>query len=392
MLNGILTDRLLRTAHCVMLALGIFLVGREAYTGTDLAQQAVGRDFASFWTAGRMVLNGHSLAIFDPQAMTAFQLTLSDGPIGRLSPWFYPPLLLLYVSCLFALVPYKVAYLLYLAVSVAAFYLVTRRLFPAVKPLYIISFPAFWYNLLSGQNGLLTAIIIVTGLLWLTTRPAMAGAVLALLSFKPQLCLALPVFLLLDRRWQTILAGAVTVLALAALSTALWGPPIWSAFLAGLHDAQRYNQSGTSMPPHAFAHLFGMLKTMGLSQVTAMALNYLFVAVAGCAVVRTWFLPHPQTVKFATLILLTLLLPPHLLFYDFVVTGAVMVWLWPDERLRPALIMLWIAPFVWPLFTRIGIPLFPLATALLLIQLCRGTAVGIAAEVTVAAPAPRGTV
>jgi alpha-1,2-mannosyltransferase len=392
MLNEILTDRVLRTAHSVMLALGLFLVGREAYTGTDLAQQALGRDFASFWTAGRMVLDGHSLAIFDPQAMTSFQLTLSDGPAGRLSPWFYPPLLLLYVSCVFALVPYKLAYLLYLASSVAVFYLVTRRLFPAVKPLYIISFPAFWYNLLSGQNGLLTAVIIVTGLLWLTTRPATAGAVLALLSFKPQLCLALPVFLLLERRWQTILAGAITGLALVALSTALWGTPIWSAFLAGLHDAQRYNQSGTSMPPHAFAHLFGMLKTMGLSQVTAMTLNYVFVAVASAAAIRTWFLPHAQTVKFASFVLLTLLLPPHLLFYDFVVTGAVIVWLWPDERLRPALIMLWIAPFVWPLFTRIGIPLFPLATALLLIQLCHGPAAGIAADVVANAPARSGKV
>jgi alpha-1,2-mannosyltransferase len=369
MLNELISDKLLRITHTVMLSLGIFLVVRELFAGIGPNQQPLGRDFACFWSAGRMVLDGHILAIFDPQAMTKFQQVYLDGPQGQLAPWFYPPLLLLYISCVFALLPYKLAYFVYIVISVAAFYGVTRRLFPAIKPLYFLSFPAFWYNLVSGQNGLLTAIILVFGLLSLAKQPWLSGFVIALLSYKPQLCLAVPVFLLIERRWPTILAGSATLVALIGFSTAMWGSAIWPAFLNGLQAAQTYNQTGHMMPPHAFAHLYGSLKVLGFDHATAMAVNYMFAAALGCMAIRIWLLPYERSIKLAAVVLMTLLLPPHLIYYDFVVTGAAIAWLWPNENLRPTLILLWFAPFIWPPFGSLGIPLFSIAAALLFYQL-----------------------
>jgi alpha-1,2-mannosyltransferase len=382
MADEIFTERLLRLAHAVMLALGIYLIGRDYLVGFGTAGQPMGRDFSCFWSAGRMVLDGGVLDVFNPHSLSIFQENYPGGPQGKLSPWFYPPLLLLYIACAFALLPYKLAYVVYLVLSTGIYYGVARRLFPLVKPMYIFGFPAFWYNLLSGQNGLLTAVLLVGGLVYLVRSQITAGILLGLLSFKPQLCLALPVFLLLERRWQAILTGTMTLAALVAMSTVFWGTGVWWAFLDGLKEAQTYNQSGDMMTPDAFAHLYGSLKVIGLSHSVAMALNYTFAAVAGGAAIRIWLLPYDQTVKFAAVILMTLLLPPHLLYYDFVATGAVIIWLWRYELLRPALVLLWIAPFIWPFFGMLGVPLFTIAAGALLFQLSR-VSVGVHATGTV---------
>jgi alpha-1,2-mannosyltransferase len=374
MTDEIFTERLLRLANTVIIALGIYLICRDLFVGLGADGEPIGRDFSCFWSAGRMALDGLVLDIFDPKSMMKLHETYLDGPQGRLAPWFYPPLLLLYISCAFALLPYKLAYFVYLSLSGLAYFVVTRRLFPTIKPLHIMGFPAFWYNLISGQNGLITAILLIGGLLFLARNQTVAGILMGLMSFKPQLCLALPVFLLLERRWLTILSGSITFAALAALSTLIWGPAVWGAFLTGLKEAQSYNQSGNMMTPNAFAHLYGTLKVIGLSHSTAMVLNYTFAAAAGCATIRIWLLPYDQTVKFAGVILMTLLLPPHLLYYDFVATGAVIIWLWRYENLRPALLLLWVSPYIWPFFGTIGVPLFSIAAAALLYQLSRMSA------------------
>jgi alpha-1,2-mannosyltransferase len=375
MLNRFLTDDLLRVPHCLMLLLGAFMVSKGIYTGFNVPlgqfDQPMGMDFYCFWSAGRLALDGHIHDIFNPKAFAAFQQNYLGAPDNFYIPWFYPPLLLLYISCVFALMPYKIAFLVYLLVSVGSYYFLARRFFPATKPLYIIAFPAFWFNLFSGQNGLLTAVILVGGLLSIARQPGIAGCILALLSFKPQFCLALPIFLIIERRSQTIVAGIGTLGLLVALSTGLWGTAVWQHFADGLSGAQHYNQMTDIIRFEMQAHLYGTLRAIGVNHVPALSLNYAFAAVAGCAAIRIWLQPFDAQVKYAVVILMTLLLPPHLLYYDFVATGAVIVWLWPQENLRPALIILWFAPVMWPVLGKFGIPQLPLAASMLLYQISR---------------------
>jgi alpha-1,2-mannosyltransferase len=375
MLNRFLSDDLLRVPHFALLLLGVSVVSAGIYFGFNVPlgmfSQPMGMDFFCFWSAGRLALDGHAADIFNPQAMATFQQAYLQAPSGWSLPWFYPPLLLLMISCGFALLPFKLAYAAYLLISVGGYYALVRRYFPGTKPLYIASFPAFWFNLLSGQNGLLTAVILVGGLIALSRKEVTGGLILALLSYKPQLCLAIPAFLLIERRWSAIVTGLVTFICLVALSTLLWGLAIWPAFLSGLQAAQTFNQLGDSIRPDSLAHLYGTLRAVGFSHTPAFALNYLFAALAGCAAVRIWWLDVDQKVKNSCVILMSLLLPPHLMYYDLVATGAVILWLWPHERLRPALIILWCAPFLWPVFAKLGVPLFPLAAAMLLVQLNR---------------------
>jgi alpha-1,2-mannosyltransferase len=332
--------------------------------------QPMGLDFYCFWSAGRLTLDGHVRDIFSPDALAAFQQAyLKSSQINL--PWFYPPLLLLYVSCAFAMLPYKLAYFAYLVISFCSYYFSARHLFPKIKPIFILGFPGFWFNLISGQNGLLTALILTYGLIYLAKNQITAGVILALLSYKPQLCFALPVFLLVERRYQTIAAGILTFVASVGLSTLLFGLDIWALFYNGLREAQNFNQLSGHIRPESLAHLYGTLKASGLSHTLAMQINYVFAAIAGCAALRIWFLSNEADVKNAVLILMTLLLPPHLLYYDFVVTGALIAWLWPKEHLRPALAIIWIASTLWIFLPSPGIPMLTIAASMLLIQLNR---------------------
>jgi alpha-1,2-mannosyltransferase len=329
----------------------------------------MGKDFFCFWSAGRVALDGHVLDIFNPKTLAVFQQNYLSAPEGLSIPWFYPPLLLLYLSCAFALLPYKLAYFVYLAISVTAFFVLSRRFFPSVKPLYIAAFPAFWFNLQSGQNGLLTAVILICGLVALQRRPIIAGAILATLSYKPQLCLAVPIFLLIEKRLQTILAGGIVFAGLIALSTALFGTAVWSAFLDGIQEARNFNHLSGQVRYESFAQLYGTLRVLGLDHALATKLNYCFAALAAVAAIRFWIIGRDPSEKYAVVILLSLLLAPHLIFYDFVATGAIIVWLWPRVSLRPALGILWAAPFTWPFVASYGIPMLTVAATWILLQL-----------------------
>ncbi len=359
--------------NLLALLFGTIMLSRSIMTVnmgiSDQLSQPMGKDFFCFWSAGRAVLDGRVLDIFNPKTLAVLQQGYLGAPEGFSIPWFYPPLLLLYLSCAFALLPYKLAYFVYLAISAAAFILLARRFFPTVKPLYVVAFPAFWFNLVSGQNGLLTAVLLIGGLVCLHSRPLLAGALLAGLSYKPQLCLALPIFLLVERRFHTIAAGTVTFVGLILLSTALFGTAVWSVFLEAIQEARNFNHLSGQVRYESFAQLYGTLRVLGVDHALATKLNYGFAAIAAVAAIRFWLISRDQWEKYAVVILLSLLLAPHLIFYDFVATGAIIVWLWPRVSLRPALGLIWAAPFAWPFIASYGIPMLPVAATWILVQL-----------------------
>ena len=95
----------------------------------------------------------------------------------------------------------------------------------------LLASPAMAINLLMGQNGCLTAALWVGGAALLPRRPATAGALFGLLTFKPQLGVLIPVFLLAGRRYRAILAACLSAAVLAAASVVAFGPGSWRAFV-----------------------------------------------------------------------------------------------------------------------------------------------------------------
>src|SRR5258706_16321345 len=77
--------------------------------------------------------------------------------------------------------------------------------------LLALAAPAVFVNAVRGQNGTWTAALCGGGLSLLERRPLLAGGLLGLLIYKPQLGLLIPVALLAGRHWRASKGVAVSL-------------------------------------------------------------------------------------------------------------------------------------------------------------------------------------
>src|SRR6185312_733454 len=130
---------------------------------------------------------------------------------------------------------YLSAYALWIAASFALYLWATvERSARALTTAIAILAPTSTIMLVAGQSGFLAGALAIGGLRLIRTRPILAGVLLGLLSYKPQLWLLVPVALIAARAWRTIAAIGMTIAALVALTSIAFGWSIWPAWLAAL--------------------------------------------------------------------------------------------------------------------------------------------------------------
>jgi alpha-1,2-mannosyltransferase len=208
---------------------GLIFLAATAHGIIDFKGRPLGTDFASFYAAGSLVLEGHALAAFDQALIYAREQALF-GPAAPYYCWLYPPYFLLPVGAL-ALLPYVPALVLWQAASFAGYLAAMRALIRAVAPsapdrlwmLLAAAYPPVLINFGHGQNGLLSAALLAGALAALPRRPVAAGMLFGLLVYKPQFGLLIPLALVAGGYWRTILAAAVTVDLLTLVTTAVFG-------------------------------------------------------------------------------------------------------------------------------------------------------------------------
>jgi hypothetical protein len=133
-----------------------------------------GSDFLAFWSAGRMAVEGHAAAAYDPAALGAVQ-----AQVGRSDVFAFvnPPPLLLVVWPLGAL-DYPTAWICWTAVTWLLWFAVTRRFCPALSwP--IAAFPGALVAAWHAQTGFLTSAIQAGAALWLRNGRFVRGCVSA---------------------------------------------------------------------------------------------------------------------------------------------------------------------------------------------------------------------
>src|SRR5438874_1214094 len=75
----------------------------------------------------------------------------------------------------------------------------------------------------SGQNGFLTAALLVGGFGLLRRQPGFAGALLGVLTYKPQFWLLVPIALTAARQWRAFASAVIAAAVMALLSLAVLG-------------------------------------------------------------------------------------------------------------------------------------------------------------------------
>jgi alpha-1,2-mannosyltransferase len=302
----------------------IFVIALATASGPMRAMDPMGRpvgtDFSEVWAAGRSVLAGQPERPFSPVLHNETERAL----FGAKTPfyaWHYPPYFL-FVAALLALLPYIPALLVWQAVTLALYVTAVRRIVPGARAvLGMLAFPAVFLNVGHGQNGFLTAALICGGILLLETRPVVSGALFALLAYKPQFGLLLPIALLAEGRWRTIASAAATFALITLATIAAFGSRTWHAFMASLEFtrtvALEQGQTGWEKIQSPFA----AVRAVGLGIDGAYAVQGLVAVFLAVAVFWLWRSTADRHLKATGLIVGSLLSTPYILDYDLVVMG-----------------------------------------------------------------------
>jgi arabinofuranan 3-O-arabinosyltransferase len=190
--------------------------------------QPAGVDFAGLWAGGKAALTDVG-RLYDFHYVSELQ-GWPLGP-GRLRPYAYPPsALLLFVP--FAMAPWNLSYALWTLLTGAFFAWAGIR---AGAPRWFMLVPWVTFAAFCGQATFLLGGLVMAAMVLNDERPILAGVLYgAAAAVKPQLLMLLPLALIAERRWRTMVAAAITGLTLCAVAAAAWGLQPWFEWLNAL--------------------------------------------------------------------------------------------------------------------------------------------------------------
>jgi len=183
--------------------------------------------------------------------------------------------------------------------------------------------------MVSGQNAFLSVGLFYGGFQLADRSPAIAGLLLGLLSYKPQLWVLVPVALFAGRQWRVLGWTLASAAALAFASLALFGGDVWAAFSAMAREA-----ASPKMVDKMFLVTSSYMTTflaagriIGFGPAVAIAVH-LMGALAGISTVWFAMRRYPSSNLRTTIVAIaTLLITPYLINYDMmlIMPAAVLV-------------------------------------------------------------------
>jgi hypothetical protein len=332
-------------AWAIVLAAALVVVS-AAVLAWDLlglpGSQGMGNDdFLAFYSAGRLVLEGHATSLHDQAALRALQFGISHREVGAAGymPYLNPPFFALAMSPL-ALVSEPAAralwFLLNVGLAIYSAFSITRGLRGRARTVgYLLvlgSVPVYW-ALSEGQVSILMLAAALQALgLARARRPLAAGAWLSVLWLKPHLAVLALVGLLVCGRRREALGMMAVVVGVTAASLLVIPFAAYSSYVAYLLDVlvTHVSSAGNAVstawsgPINTFQGINGLTNAY-LPGAPALVVTSL-AALVGAALAGAWLLAT-RTVRpgvatdgarlmLAATIMLALLLDPHLYNQD----------------------------------------------------------------------------
>ncbi|SDR55036.1 glycosyltransferase family 87 protein [Paraburkholderia tuberum] len=282
------------------------------------------RDYIAFWSASHLALQGHAAHVYSAKLLGAVEKAVLPDLKGTL-PWLYPPTFLLFLYPA-ALLPYEPSAWLFFGLTLIAFVVAINSIVPGkISALLALAFPGVIISALSGQNGLLTASLMGSGLALLPRRSVWAGVSLGLLCIKPHLAVLIPLALICSRSWRTLVVTGSIAAVLSAISVGLFGVETLAAFVHSMGEIQGIVISDSKLLPR-IPTFFALARQLSMPAAAAYALQAASASLAVASVVYVWSRPAAHELRAATLVCATLAFTPYLYDYDLTWYGLVIAW------------------------------------------------------------------
>jgi hypothetical protein len=291
----------------------------------DRAGHVKGTDFIQFYRLGLAALH-EPTALYDATALSS----LSVAAVPEASEVVYLPVYGPQVSLLFAplaRLSYVSALMVWLSITVVIYGLCCAavwRVCPSLRDergtiaMVAAAFPAFFNLVAHGQNSAI-ALACFTGAFFALRRDyrVLAGLAIGTLAYKPQLGLAAACVFLLNREWRLVAGALIAASAQIGLAWWVYGTGVMDAYwttLRGLGGIQPYLDEPFQM--HSLLPFWTFLVPWaGLAKGLYLASAAAIIIVAW----RVWRSPAPLPVRYACLLLASVLVNPHMYVYDLVI-------------------------------------------------------------------------
>ncbi len=277
----------------------------------------LGADFITFWSAGRLSLDGNATGAFDRATIFAMQRQAVPGT-DAVFMWNYPPTFQLVAAGLAAM-PYVLSYFVFVAAGLAAFLVVLRPLVPWREAgIVLLALPGTFICVMHGQNSLISAALLAGAITLIDRRPVVAGICIGLLAFKPQLGIMFPLVLALTGRWRVMGVAAATTIVFAGAATLVFGLELWSAFLHNLPVVRQVMESG-QLPWGKMPSAWVFVRKLGAGEATAYTAQTIVACSAVAATLHVWWRCGPTLLAGAVLVSGTMLLSPYTFDYEMAI-------------------------------------------------------------------------
>ncbi len=348
--------------HVYAIALIIACIGILAkiisslHNGHDDQGLPFGADYASFWAASRLVFAGLPA---DTYVVSMHHLAELPVLVRDYEAFYYPPPYL--ILCIpLAMLPFFPSLVVFLLVTWSFLAVTLRVILRTVWAVpAILAFPALSINIIAGQNVFLTAAILGSGLSALDRRPKLSGAILGLMIIKPHLAFAVPIALIISRRWTVLASAGATALGVSALSYAIFGWDVWAAFFASAHNARDTLEQG-AVGFIKMQSAFAAARALGVSVATAYITQCAAGALSIYILIKARRLGVCSAAERSLTVLACLMMTPFLLFYDMLILAIPLAWMlreWIDCGFPPwsklVLVLVFCAPMAWLMYSPI---------------------------------------
>ncbi len=318
-------------------------VGDHDFTAAipiDSKGNNIGRDFAAFWEAARFALAGQAQKTYE---LVSFSEYLQNKyPHEGVLVWVYSPAYLLLITPL-GIVSYLQGLVLFCVLSALVLAYACKG---AVKdygmPAVLLS-PAALYCFMFGQTGIIFAGLLVLAFRLMDNKKYLCGFILGVLAIsKPQLCILLPVFLLVKKEYRVIGFAVLAFMMLVLTSVIVFGAESWLQYMQALNIYKS-----------VLVPILGQPSLMNaVRQICGDSFYILYGLVSVAAIymaVRVWINSVSRPVQLLALVLAVFIISPYYLVYDMVLLLAAYIWLMQTRSGNGYIIgalMLWLLPLV----------------------------------------------
>ena len=329
----------------------------------DRAGHLKGADFLQFYVLGHLAADGAADVLYDNVAYENATRRLVPETDETFPP-VYPPQVSVFFAPL-SVLSYGWAALVWSLVSTVLYAvscLVVWRRCGALAPFGVVigwlavGSPAFFNLVGHGQTTSVVVALLVGMFVALRTgRPVLAGMLLGLLAYKPQVGIAAGLTLLAAREWRIVIGAVVGVAASVAVGWLHYGTPTLLEYAGVLAQPGQL----TMIVEQKLHHSHSLRTLWALLVPWRPAAMTLYVVTAAWVLrhtLRAWQSQAPLERRFAVLLFATVLVSPHAFVYDLVILAPAMIILanWSlanaahpfSPVTRVLLVAAWLAPAV----------------------------------------------